>query len=167
MSMKSLVSLVLPVVLAAALGGCLEQGGGSTVSQGIVSSGASGFRGETGRVVSEREVALRGGSGLSDGTLIGGGVGAAGGAAVGAATSKTVGGAVVGGLLGAVGGAIAGNILDRPNKRGIEVTIQKDDGQQVTIAQADDGSVHTGDRVVIMYDNKGVAKAVRDTGRTD
>ena len=164
---KSLVSLLLPVVLAAALGGCLEQGGGNTVAPGIVSSGASGFRGETGRVVAQREVALRGGTGMSDGTLIGGGVGAAGGAVIGAATTDTVGGAVVGGLLGAVSGAIAGNIIDRPNRRGMEVTVQKDDGQQITIAQADDGTVHMGDRVVIMYDNKGVARAVRDTARND
>ena len=164
---KSLVSLMLPVVLAAALGGCLEQGGGKGVQPGIVSSGAGGFRGETGRVVSQREIALGGGSNVSDGTLIGGGLGAAGGAAIGAATTDTIAGGVVGGLLGAVGGAIAGNIIDRPHRRGTEVTVQKDDGQQVTIAQPDDGSVHMGDRVVIMYDNKGVAKAVRDTGRND
>ena len=49
--------------------------------------------------------------------------------------------------------------------RGIEVTIQKDDGQVVTIAQRDDGDVQMGDRVMIVYDGNGVASAVRDTGR--
>jgi outer membrane lipoprotein SlyB len=105
-------------------------------------------------------------SGVSDGTLIGGGVGAAGGAIAGAAIGGTAGSAVLGGVLGAVGGAIAGTAIDRNSStRGIEVTIQKDDGQVVTIAQRDDGDVQMGDRVIIAYDNNGVARAVRDTGR--
>ena len=42
------------------------------------------------------------------------------------------------------------------------------DGTTVTIAQRDDGDVQMGDRVVIVYDNNGVARAVRDTsGRRD
>ena len=41
--------------------------------------------------------------------------------------------------------------------------MQKDNGQQVTIAQHDDGDVQMGDRVAIVYDRNGVAKAVRDT----
>jgi len=43
------------------------------------------------------------------------------------------------------------------------VTVRRDDGQQVTIAQPDDGDVQMGDRVAIVYDRNGVAKAVRDT----
>ena len=123
-------------------------------------------RGETGRVVSIREVAVRSGNtGVSDGTLIGGGVGMAGGAAIGAATTNSVGGAVVGGLLGAVGGAIAGTAIDQQStRRGIEVTIQRDDGRRVAINQIDDGDIQVGDRVAIVYDRNGVAKAVRDTG---
>jgi outer membrane lipoprotein SlyB len=42
--------------------------------------------------------------------------------------------------------------------------VHKDDGQRVTIAQVDDGDVQMGDRVVIVYDRNGVAKAVRDSG---
>jgi outer membrane lipoprotein SlyB len=102
---------------------------------------------------------------VSDGTLIGGGLGAVGGAAIGGATTNSVGGAVVGGLLGAVAGGIAGTAIDQNStRRGIEVTVQKDDGQRVTIAQPDDGDVQMGDRVAIVYDRNGVAKAVRDTG---
>ena len=56
---------------------------------------------------------------------------------------------MVGGLLGAVAGGIAGTAIDQNStRRGIEVTVQKDDGQQVTIAQHDDGDVQMGDRVV-------------------
>ena len=160
---KWFLSLLVPLALAATLGACNEQG----VQPGVVQTSYGGYRGESGRVVSIREVALRGSSGVSDGTLIGGGVGAAGGAAIGAATTNSVGGAVVGGLLGAVGGAIAGTAIDQNSgtRRGIEVTVQKDDGQTVTIAQRDDGDIQMGDRVAIVYDNNGVARVVRDTGR--
>ena len=156
--------VVVPLALLAGLAGC-NQGG---VQPGVVNtSAAGGFRGETGRVIAIREVPVRrGNTGVSDGTLIGGGLGAAGGAAIGAATTNSVGGAVVGGLLGAVAGGIAGTAIDQnATRRGIEVTVQKDDGQRVTIAQVDDGDVQMGDRVAIVYDRNGVAKAVRDTNR--
>lgn len=162
---KWLLSLLVPAALAASLGACTGTSGG--VQPGVVNTAAQGsYRGETGRVMAIREVAVRGssGSGMNDGTLIGGGLGAAGGAAIGAATTNSVGGAVVGGLLGAIGGAIAGTAVDRgSSRRGIEVTVQKDNGQQVKIAQYDDGDVQMGDRVQIVYDGNGVAKAVRDT----
>ncbi len=158
--------LVASLALAAGLAAC--NGSSGAVQPGVVNTSANSggsYRGETGRVVAIREVPIRGtsGSGVSDGTLIGGGVGAAGGAAIGAATTNSVGGAVVGGLLGAVGGAIAGTAIDRgSSRRGIEVTVQKDGGGQVKIAQPDDGHVQVGDRVRIVYDGNGVAKAVRD-----
>ena len=160
--------LLLPLALAIGLAACEQN---NPVQPGVVNTAYGGYRGEGGRVVSIREVPVRArSSGVSDGTLIGGGLGAAGGAAIGAATTNSVGGAVVGGVLGAVGGAIAGTAIDRngSNRRGIEVTIKKDDGSTVTIAQKDDGDVQMGDRVVIVYNNNGVAKAIRDTsGRRD
>jgi outer membrane lipoprotein SlyB len=166
---KWLLSLLVPLALAAGLGACNESSG--AVQPGVVNtSAAGGYRGETGRVVSIREVPVRGrNTGVSDGTLVGGGLGAIGGAAIGGATTNSVGGAVVGGLLGAVAGGIAGTAIDQnSSRRGIEVTVQKDNGQQVTIAQYDDGDVQMGDRVAIVYDGNGVAKVVRDTsGRRD
>jgi outer membrane lipoprotein SlyB len=162
---KWLLSLVVPLALAGALSAC--NGSSGAVQPGVVNTSAAGsYRGENGRVIAIREVPVRSGNtGVSDGTLIGGGVGMAGGAAIGAATTNSVGGAVVGGLLGAVGGAIAGTAIDQQStRRGIEVTIQRDDGQRVAIAQADDGDIQVGDRVAIVYDRNGVAKAVRDTG---
>ncbi|TAJ39940.1 MAG: hypothetical protein EPO55_10650 [Reyranella sp.] len=162
---KLLMSLLIPVAMIGSLGACTGSSGG--VQPGVVNTSAQGsYRGETGRVMAIREVSVRGssGSGMNDGTLIGGGLGAAGGAAIGAATTNSVGGAVVGGLLGAIGGAIAGTAVDRgSSRRGIEVTVQKDNGSQVKIAQYDDGDVQMGDRVQIVYDSNGVAKAVRDT----
>jgi outer membrane lipoprotein SlyB len=159
---KWLLGLFVPLVLAATLGACDQS---QAVQPGVVNNPA-GYRGETGRVVSIREVPLRGQSGMNNGTLVGGGLGAATGAVVGGAVSHSVGGALVGALLGGVGGGIAGTAINQNNggQRGIEVTVQKDDGSKVTIAQKDDGDVQMGDRVVIVYDNKGVGKAVRDTG---
>jgi outer membrane lipoprotein SlyB len=165
-------SFIAPLALVAGLAGlltaCNETSG--AVQPGVVQTSNaaynSGYRGESGRVVNIREVNLRERKeGISDGTLIGGGVGAAGGAVAGALISNSVGGAVVGGLLGAVAGGIAGTAVDQNRTaRGIEVAVQKDDGQTVVIAQRDDGDVQMGDRVAIVYDNRGVARAVRDTG---
>ena len=161
---KWLLSLLVPLALVGVLAACENQGG---VQPGVVNtSAAGGYRGETGRVVAINEVPIRTrNSGVSDGTLVGGGLGAVGGAAIGGATTNSVGGAVVGGLLGAVAGGIAGTAIDQnTTRRGIQVTVQKDDGQRVTVAQADDGDVQMGDRVAIVYDRNGVAKVVRDTG---
>jgi len=104
------MGLLVPVALAATLTGCNDGG----VQPGVVNtSAAQGYRGETGRVVEIREVPIkRGGSGMNDGTLIGGGLGAAGGAVIGGATTNSVGGAVIGGLLGAVAGGIAGTAME-------------------------------------------------------
>ncbi len=155
-----LLGLLAPLALAVTLGAC-EQG-----AQPGVAASASGYRGEAGRVVAIRDIDLASNrSGVSQGTLIGGGVGAAGGAIAGAAIGGTAGSAAIGGLLGAIGGAVAGTVIDRNSpSRGIQVTVQKDDGSTVAINQRDDGSVQMGDRVIIVYDSNGVARAVRDTG---
>jgi len=163
MFVRSILALVASLALAVTLSACNDDG----VQPGIQSAPAGGYRGEAGRVVSIRDVDLRERkAGVSDGTLIGGGVGGVGGAIAGAAIGGNAGSAVLGGVLGAVGGAIAGTAIDRNSPtRGIEVTVQKDDGSTVTIAQRDDGDVQMGDRVIIVYDRNGVARTVRDTGR--
>ena len=161
---KWLLSLMVPAALAVTLGACNQTGGAT--QPGIVNTTGS-YSGDSGRVMAIREVVVRGGgSGVSNGTVVGGGLGAAGGAAIGAATTNSLAGALVGGLLGAVGGAIAGTAIDSGggSQRGIEVTVQKDDGQTIVIAQADNGDVQMGDRVRIVQDRNGVASAVRDPG---
>ena len=165
--------LLLPLLLAAGLTAC-ESGG---VQPGIVNTSAAGpavasgstvMPGGQGRVVSIREVGIKGaGGGSGNGALMGGLIGAAGGGALGGITSNSIGGGLVGALLGAVGGAIAGSIVDgqRGSGRGIEVVVQRDDGQKITVAQRDDGDVQLGDRVQIVQDRQGVAKVVRDGSR--
>jgi outer membrane lipoprotein SlyB len=138
--------------------------------------------GDTGRVVSVNEVALAGSGGgggsggMGNGTMMGALLGGLGGAAIGIGTSHgpyRLGGGLIGGVLGAVGGGILGTIVDqqsgrsgRSGGRGIEVTVQKDDGQKVTIAQRDDGDVQLGDRVQIVPGPGGVPTVVRDNSHT-
>jgi outer membrane lipoprotein SlyB len=129
----------------------------------------------SGRVVSINEVALRGnggnsGGGFGQGTMTGGLLGGAGGAIIGASTSHSLGGGLIGGLLGAVIGGVAGTIYDQhgggaSGGRGIEVTVQRDDGQTVTVAQRDDGDIQLGDRVQVVQGRNGAAQVVRDTQR--
>jgi outer membrane lipoprotein SlyB len=139
----------------------------SAAAQGSAYAGAPG---DSGRVVSIREVGLQGGGGGGgNGPFIGGLLGAAGGATIGAVTAHTVGAGIVGGLLGMVGGAILGTIADSRHgyaRRGIEVTVQRDDGQQVTVAQQDDGDIQLGDRVHVVQNQRGTAQVVRDTTRS-
>ncbi len=182
--------VLLPLVLAVGLSACASnavqpgmvhttagQPGVVTTSSSVPPAPATGpaYNGSVagpGRVVSIREIALQGGGGgyhsSGQGTMTGGFLGAAAGAALGGAIGQTVGSSLVGLLLGAVGGAIAGNIFDgqQSGGRGIEIVVQRDDGQNVTIAQRDDGDVQLGDRVQIVQDGRGVARAVRDTSRT-
>ena len=163
---KWLLTLLLPATLAIGLAPATKAAGRCSRAPSTRRHRAA-IAANSGRVVSIREVPIRGSnSGASTGTFVGGGLGAAGGAAIGAATTHSVVGAVVGGLLGAVGGAIAGTAIDSSGstRRGIEVTVQRDDGQKVAIAQYDDGDVQMGDRVTIVTDRNGVARAVRDTG---
>ena len=74
---KSLFRVLASAALVAGVAAC---DGGGGVQPGVVNTSAAGsYRGETGRVIAIREVPVRGtsGSGVNDGTLIGGGVGAA------------------------------------------------------------------------------------------
>jgi outer membrane lipoprotein SlyB len=167
--------LLLPIVLAAGLGACASNAvqpgvistsaGPPGVSQGSIAGPAANATAlGSGRVVSVREIAMQGGGG---GVMTGGMLGAAGGMTAGALISQSVGGSIVGLVLGAVAGGIAGAIYDGQQGagRGIEVVVQRDDGQNVTIAQRDDGDVQLGDRVQIVQDQRGVARAVRDVAR--
>jgi len=178
---KQFKMALVPLALAAGLSACASNGVAPGYVTGPSSASATSNSygtptGEAGRVVAINDVALRGGGsgsgpgGLSNGAVSGGLIGAAGGTAIGAVASRSVGGALVGAVLGAVGGAIVGTIADRQGGsgstgRGIEVTVQKDDGQTVRVAQRDDGDIQLGDRVQIVQDRRGTARAVRDNSQ--
>jgi len=173
---KGVRHFLLPLMLAAGVGACES----NAVRPGIINTSAATSTsapstatsygapvGGSGRVVSIREVGLQGAGGGGNGTMMGGVIGAAGGATIGAVTSHSVAGGLVGALLGAVAGGIAGTIFDgqRGGGRGIEVTVQRDDGEKVIVAQRDDGDIQLGDRVQIIQDRQGVAKVVHDNSR--
>ena len=176
--MKNFV--LLPVVLAVGLAGCASNGVQPGIVNGSSNGGSSsgGYQNAsapvsmgTGRVVSINEVALAGaggGSGMNSGTTSGGLIGGAGGAALGAVVGRgSLGGILIGGLLGAVGGAVAGTVYQGHSGggRGIEVTVQREDGATMKVAQRDDGDIQLGDRVEIVQDSRGVAKVVHDNNR--
>lgn len=153
-------------------GGATRVSGPGAVQQASAPAQGSSYGGtvgDSGRVVSIREVGLagQGGGGGGNGAFVGGLLGAGAGATIGAITSNSLGGGIVGAVLGMVGGAIAGSIADgqRGGGRGIEVTVQRDDGQQVTVAQRDDGDIQLGDRVQIVQNRQGVAQVVRGSQR--
>ncbi len=163
-------SVLLPLALAAVLGACATNG----VKPGFVQTASSVTPppGSSGRVVAINDVSLQGsggGSGSGRGPMVGGLVGGLGGAAIGAGTSGTVAGGLIGGAIGLVGGAIAGAIADNhggmSGGRGIQVTVQSDDGQTAVVAQRDDGDVQIGDRVQIVEGPGGVPKVVRENSR--
>jgi outer membrane lipoprotein SlyB len=169
---NSIRIVLLPVLLAAGLGACANSGvapGYVNTASGSSTASASTYgtpTGESGRVVAINDTSLQGGGGSGNGPMVGGLLGGLGGIAIGASGGRGVGGGLIGGLLGGVAGAIGGAIFDRQTPgRGIEVTVQKDNGQTVRIAQRDDGDVQLGDRVQIFQDRNGVAKAVRDNSR--
>ena len=173
--MKNFV--LLPVVLAVGLSACASNGvqpgivnGSSNTSSGGYQNASAPVSMGTGRVVSINEVALAGsgGGGMNRGTTSGGLIGGAGGAALGAVVGRgSLGGILIGGLLGAVGGAVAGTVYDghRGGGRGIEVTVQREDGATIKVAQRDEGDIQLGDRVEIVQDSRGVSKVVHDNNR--
>jgi outer membrane lipoprotein SlyB len=83
------------------------------------------------------------------------GVGTVGGAALGGLAGSTVGGGN-GQVAGAIGGAILGGILgsnieQSANQRpGVEVTVQLDNGQYISVVQEADEAFRPGDRVRVL-----------------
>ncbi len=141
-------------------GGYNGNGGGYTP--------VSASAGDGGRVVSINEVSLGGGG--VNGTTVGSILGGLGGVAIGVGTGGGWAGGLLGGLLGVMGGAMAGSVYDQhrgSSGRGIEVTVQRDDGSTVKVAQRDDGDIQLGDRVQIVQGHNGVARAMRDNSHTN
>jgi outer membrane lipoprotein SlyB len=88
------------------------------------------------------------------------GIGAASGAALGGIAGSTVGGGS-GQVAGAIGGALLGgiighNIEDSANAHpGLEITVQLDSGQFISVVQGADEPFNTGERVRILSGHGG------------
>src|SRR3954447_17500152 len=140
MNMKNLGVLFAAALLA----GACAYPAGSADYRGYQVMGEQSVR--FGVVESAREVRLHAGES---------GVGTAGGAVLGGLAGSTVGGGN-GQIAGAVGGAILGGILGSniehsANQRpGVEVTVQLDSGQYISVVQESDEVFRPGDRVRVL-----------------
>jgi len=141
--MKSLKNVAI-LLAAAALAGACAYPAGSRDYHGYQVMGEQSVR--FGVVQEVREVRLHAGES---------GVGTVGGAALGGLAGSTVGGGT-GQVAGAIGGAILGGIIGSNVERsanerpGVEVTVQLDNGQYVSIVQEADEAFRPGDRVRIL-----------------
>ena len=141
--MKSLKNAAV-LVAAAVLAGACAYPAGPQDYRGYQVMGEQSVR--FGVVQDVREVRLHAGDS---------GVGTVGGAALGGLAGSTVGGGN-GQVAGAIGGAILGGILGSniehsANERpGVEVTVQLDSGQYVSVVQGAEEFFRPGDRVRVL-----------------
>ncbi|MBK1706141.1 glycine zipper 2TM domain-containing protein [Halochromatium glycolicum] len=110
-----------------------------------------------GTVQSVRSVRIEG-TKSGAGTLAGGAIGGLLGNEVGAGTGRTL--ATIG---GGIAGAVAGSAVEEgvTRQRGLEITVQLDNGRTVAVTQAADESFAPGDRVRVLRDARGTARVVR------
>lgn len=94
------------------------------------------------------------------------GVGAVAGGVAGGVLGSQIGGGsgrIVGGVLGALGGAAAGAMVEEgvTKTNGLEITVELDNGEILTIVQKDDLAFYTGDRVRVLRSNDGSSRVQR------
>ena len=141
--MKSLKNIAI-LLAAAALAGACAYPAGSRDYHGYQVMGEQSVR--FGVVQDVREVRLHAGES---------GVGTVGGAALGGLAGSTVGGGT-GQVAGAIGGAILGGIIGNNIERsanehpGLEITVQLDSGQYISVVQGAEEPFRPGERVRIL-----------------
>lgn len=108
-------------------------------------------RTETGTVVGWRPVTFEQGD-LRGGTAAGAAVGAVGGAALGGDTE----GQIAGGVLGAIAGALVGREIQRSaySGQGVAYTVELDNGELITVAQAGQATIPVNTRVFVEYGDR-------------
>jgi len=118
---------------------------------------------EYGEVVEVRQVLIEGTkSGL--GAVGGGALGGALGSGVGRGAGTTI--AVVGGV---IAGAVAGSAVEEAATKqpGVEVTVRMDAGKTIALVQGIDPPVRVGDRVRVLRNPDGSARAVPMAGERE
>ena len=91
------------------------------------------------------------------------GVGAVAGGVTGGVLGSLVGGGkgrVVGGVLGALGGAAGGALAEEAitKKNGVEITVEMDNGEIVSVVQEVDADYRVGDRVRLLRASDGSSR---------
>ncbi|NCD25266.1 MAG: hypothetical protein EOL86_06715 [Deltaproteobacteria bacterium] len=91
------------------------------------------------------------------------GVGAVAGGVAGGVLGSMVGGGrghVVGGVLGALGGAAGGALAEEAvtKKKGVEITVEMDNGEIVSVVQEADDEYFVGDRIRLLRASDGTSR---------
>lgn len=109
---------------------------------------------ETGTVTSVKQVMIEG-TKTPVGTVAGGVAGGVAGSTVGGGSGRAL-ATVAGALIGAAAGSVMEEELTK--KQGLEIVIDKDDGQTIVIVQEADMPLQTGDRVRIITSPDGTTR---------
>jgi len=134
---------------------------GCTNYSGNTYSGSQGRRAPTvqyGTVVSVQPVTLEEDRPAVLGTVGGGVVGGVLGNMVGGGRGKTL-ATIAGAALGAAGGYAGEKALTKQN--GLEITVELENGQQLSIVQAADQQFSPGERVRVLRGSDGSARVTR------
>jgi outer membrane lipoprotein SlyB len=118
---------------------------------------------EYGEVIEVRQILIEGtksGAGAIGGGVLGGALGSG----VGRGSGTTM--AVVG---GAILGAVAGSAVEEgaTKQSGVEVTVRKDTGQTIALVQGLEPPLRAGDRVRIVHNPDGSARAIPTAGEQE
>lgn len=146
----------VPMVLAAlALGACSSAPSASSYSR---NQALQASQVQKGKIVSSREVEVEGTKS---------GVGSTAGAVGGGVAGSFIGGGWRSNLLGAVGGAVIGGLGGGAAEEaltkstGTEFVVQLDNGQTISVVEANDENLVPGDRVMVLQGGR--TRVVRDS----
>lgn len=151
--MKTTIIILLCVTLAGVIG-C-----GPAHSSNVYSRSEAG-KAQTvqdGEVLYVREVTIEG-SRSPAGTIAGGILGYGVGSTIGSGSGKTLARAA-----GTVGGAAAGSAVQEKATRevGLEITVQLDSGEVISVVQSADETFDEGDRVRVLQRPDGTARVIQ------
>lgn len=160
--MKKTVSLAAAALAVAMLGGCatnplMGTGTPQASAQGYTMQGAQSVQSvQLGTVIAVHAVVIAG---------QGSGAGAIGGALAGGALGHEIGngtGQKLATIAGALAGLMGGQALEgaASKESGLLVTVKLDDGRMLAITQAADVQLTVGERVQVLMDRTGKARAL-------
>ncbi len=152
--MKQFTAFVTLILFGFIVAGCAPSLSGDVYSRDKVQKAQTVVEGE---VIMVREVLIEG-TKSGFGAIAGGIMGYALGSAVGGGSGRTIARAA-----GTVGGAAAGSGLEEgaTRQKGLEITVQLDNGEAVSIVQAADEYFNEGDLVRVLRRPDGTARVIQ------
>jgi outer membrane lipoprotein SlyB len=152
-----MIQLIVASLFAFLLVGCTGTSNFSSNKYDTRSAGEIS-RTDLGTIISMREVELQ-----PESSGAGAALGAAGGAVAGGLIGRALGSRKslwIPAMAGAAVGGVVGNKISTAPEKGIEYTVKKEDGQIIVIAQAPDSSLHVGQKVRLIYSQRGNSRIV-------